>query len=208
MARGNRKETFQGPVPFSHVTLQGLELKEIKPPKDERERNFETQISCVFRNPQTRKRVKGSLAVHSRVKMGFVEETTVVETFRATLKSTGTEIRLVMTLYDFPDTALVTSDIGREEKGAGNRLPPGTGIQLYEKGLDLIKSRAVTKPVTHEVRREALTTLETSLNRAQWEKLFVPILKARGYTELSEGHWEKIYLPADNETPGKKQPGL
>jgi hypothetical protein len=76
------------------------------------------------------------------------------------------------------------------------RFPREIGMKLYEKGLDFLQ-KAVDEdgnPYVHHIERYTNVS-KTPLSDARWNELFVPVLKARQYQEISDGHWVKNYDP-------------
>ncbi|MDO8626713.1 MAG: hypothetical protein Q7K39_04680 [Candidatus Magasanikbacteria bacterium] len=96
--------------------------------------------------------------------------------------------------------ASASTAIFRNEKSrkiATVDLPKGTGVILYEKLLNFVATAAnrFDKPVRHQVTRVP-GMAERIMTKAQWDKIFSPLLTKHGYRSTNNGDtWEKTYQP-------------
>ncbi len=94
--------------------------------------------------------------------------------------------------YDLEGYSVTTSVHRHDTNGL---LPKGFGMEMYEKMLDSIDAQA--HAVNHSIVHNEYRTLDISekpMSVSEWQKLFAPLLTARGYLETENGEWEKEYI--------------
>jgi hypothetical protein len=123
------------------------------------------------------------------------EDGSAAETLLIRLERGGSRVSAVVEVsYPRRPDGAAKSQVEIVKNDPAGEIPRETGVELYEKILDLIADLAVQRgvPIIDNVRRNPAHLLPET-----WHRLFDDLLAERGYARLDDETWQKKYVPPE-----------
>ncbi len=199
--KGIGNETFRAPKDFSEIDFS--ELEPFGEKNLARGKDYNIRLPVQIENTKFNLVLGITVTPGNDGKIHFCEMD--ISLFDQSLSLPGKDDFFDATIYgtitfDFtgPSGAVETNTVITRNpmaKGAEN-LPTGIGVEVYQKMLDFIskQTEVFKKDIMHKVQHSQ----RLGLTPDKWNKIFVPILTERGYTDKGKNRsgdqeWTKLY---------------